>query len=48
METVDWREPSGMHDSLRVRNWIPLLVPLSAVVFVGLIFVGTWFVLYRP
>jgi len=37
-----------MHDSMRVRNWIPLLVPGTAVVVMALIFVGTWIVLYRP
>ncbi|MGH8766293.1 MAG: hypothetical protein ACRET8_11310 [Burkholderiales bacterium] len=45
METENFLEPSGMHDSERVRNWIPLIVPLTAAVFVSLIFIGVGSVL---
>jgi len=48
MDTLHWPEPSGQHDSERVRNWIPFLVPGTAAVITALIFLGAWLVLSRP
>jgi hypothetical protein len=48
METMPSREPSGMHDSERIRKWIPLAVPGAAVILCVLVGLGTAIVLVRP
>jgi hypothetical protein len=47
MNTHDWHEASQHDDSEALRKWIPVVVPLCAVVLSALIFLVGWEVLSR-
>jgi hypothetical protein len=48
MATQEWPGTSQGDDMDAYRKWIPLVVPLCAVVLTVLIFLIAWKVLYRP
>jgi len=48
MHTQHWPVASHGDDSDAYRKWIPVVVPLCAVVLTVLVFLIAWEVLYRP
>jgi hypothetical protein len=48
MATHEWHEASHHDDTEAFRKWIPVVVPLCAVVLAALIFTIAWEVLNRP
>ena len=48
MHTHEWHEASQGGDSESLRKWIPIVVPLCAVVLAALIFLIAAEVLYKP
>ena len=48
MHIQPWPAGSRGDDSEALRKWIPLIVPLCAVVLAVLVFLIAWEVLYRP
>jgi hypothetical protein len=48
MATHELPELSRGDDSEAYRKWVPLVVPLCAVVLTVLVFLIAWEVLYRP
>jgi len=47
MHTHDWHDASQHDDSEILRKWVPIVVPLCAVVLSGLIFLIAAEVLYK-
>ena len=47
MSTHEWPETSHDDDSEALRKWIPVVVPLCAVVLSALVFILGWEVLSR-
>ena len=44
----EWHEASQGDDSASLRKWVPLVVPLCAVVLAALMFLIAAEVLYKP
>ena len=48
MTTHDMRAPMHEVPGHDFTRWIPIAVPLAAVIFTSLVFSGAWIVLSRP
>lgn len=48
MATQEWPGTSHGDDMDAYRKWIPVVVPLCAVVLAALVFLIAWEALYRP